>query len=112
MASLRLALLMLAALAACDPPRRSFRCRESRQCTPGVCQPSGFCSFADVACAGGQRYSEHAGAARAGRCVETSGCGDGVKQLGEECDDGNQIDGDGCTSRCVRCGPGDGDAVL
>jgi cysteine-rich repeat protein len=31
-----------------------------------------------------------------------SKCGDGVRQAGEECDDGNHIDGDGCESDCRR----------
>jgi cysteine-rich repeat protein len=36
-------------------------------------------------------------------------CGDGVPQLGEECDDGNLIDGDGCQADCTEtpnCGDG------
>jgi cysteine-rich repeat protein len=34
------------------------------------------------------------------------GCGDHVVELGEECDDGNAVDGDGCDSNCTttRCG--------
>lgn len=28
-------------------------------------------------------------------------CGDGTAQLGEECDDGNQLSGDGCTPQCL-----------
>jgi uncharacterized repeat protein (TIGR03806 family) len=40
--------------------------------------------------------------------VTTASCGDGVPDTGEECDDGNLIDGDGCTSGCVLeyCGDG------
>jgi cysteine-rich repeat protein len=36
------------------------------------------------------------------------GCGDGVVELGEECDDGNGDDGDACLSTCkkARCGDG------
>ncbi|MFM7735852.1 MAG: myxococcus cysteine-rich repeat containing protein, partial [Alphaproteobacteria bacterium] len=34
-------------------------------------------------------------------CVP-SRCGDGKKQKGEECDDGNRVDGDGCSSFCRR----------
>ena len=34
-----------------------------------------------------------------------AGCGNGVADDGEECDDGNDVDGDGCTSTCeVECG--------
>jgi cysteine-rich repeat protein len=34
-------------------------------------------------------------------------CGDGVKDAGEQCDDGNAKDGDGCSSLCAREGCGD-----
>jgi cysteine-rich repeat protein len=33
-------------------------------------------------------------------------CGDGVLDTGEACDDGNTLDGDGCSSVCTRCGDG------
>ncbi|PIZ95071.1 MAG: hypothetical protein COX81_01845, partial [Candidatus Magasanikbacteria bacterium CG_4_10_14_0_2_um_filter_37_12] len=39
----------------------------------------------------------------------TDTCGNGVKQTGEECDDGNKVDGDGCSASCVidsGCGNG------
>jgi bacillolysin len=35
-------------------------------------------------------------------------CGDGVFDAGEECDDGNVIDGDGCDSNCLLTGCGNG----
>ena len=40
--------------------------------------------------------------------ADAATCGNGVVDLGEECDDGNTIDGDECTSRCLlpRCGDG------
>ncbi len=34
------------------------------------------------------------------------GCGNGTVDPGEECDDGNAIDGDGCTAACTICGNG------
>ncbi len=39
-------------------------------------------------------------------------CGDGAVDPGEECDDGNRTDGDGCSSSCVleHCGNGTRDA--
>jgi cysteine-rich repeat protein len=35
-------------------------------------------------------------------------CGDGVVEIGEECDDGNTVDGDACTSACRNAVCGDG----
>jgi cysteine-rich repeat protein len=57
---------------------------------------------------------------RAGRdclntCVFTGGwCGDGIvqTQYGEECDDGNDIDGDGCNTTSAHCGWTCGDGVV
>jgi len=39
---------------------------------------------------------------------ETTVCGDGSIDLGEECDDGNLIDGDGCDSNCTNTACGNG----
>lgn len=36
---------------------------------------------------------------RSGMCV-ASACGDGITAAGEECDDGNQVNGDGCETNC------------
>ena len=33
------------------------------------------------------------------------GCGNGILEPGEECDDGNQIDDDGCSNTCTLPGP-------
>lgn len=40
-------------------------------------------------------------------------CGDGVRDDGEECDDGNNVDDDGCSARCVveNCEDPDGCGV-
>ncbi|MEN9581018.1 MAG: hypothetical protein RJA70_4027 [Pseudomonadota bacterium] len=53
------------------------------------------------------------GACRAGQCASV-GCGNSVVDAGEECDDGNTNNADGCTSRCAwtcasdaNCGNGD-----
>jgi cysteine-rich repeat protein len=35
-----------------------------------------------------------------GEVAAVSPCGNGVLQTGEECDDGNTVDGDGCSSTC------------
>jgi cysteine-rich repeat protein len=40
-------------------------------------------------------------------CVSDSECGNGDVEWGEQCDDGNLTDGDGCSSTCVTtCGDG------
>jgi cysteine-rich repeat protein len=44
-------------------------------------------------------------------CVRNA-CGDGVPAFGEECDDGDEIDGDGCNSHCkLEVAPGCGNGV-
>lgn len=53
-----------------------FVCTDDASCSGGTCQPSGFCSFDDPACASGQRYGAHAPAQLAGRCTD-SGNADG-----------------------------------
>src|SRR3989344_873056 len=35
-----------------------------------------------------------------GSCIEPI-CGNNITELGEDCDDGNSIDGDGCSSQCM-----------
>jgi len=40
-----------------------------------------------------------------------AGCGDGIHRTGEECDDGNLVNGDGCSSVCLL-EDNDGDGVL
>ena len=40
--------------------------------------------------------------------VRPPGCGDGVVQSSEECDDGNAVNTDGCTNECIRSNCGDG----
>jgi cysteine-rich repeat protein len=42
------------------------------------------------------------------RLVTATVCGDGVVDLGEQCDDGNAVDGDGCDSNCMPTGCGNG----
>ena len=32
---------------------------------------------------------------------ETSSCGNGIVDIGEQCDDGNTNDGDGCSADCL-----------
>ena len=36
--------------------------------------------------------------------LTAGGCGDGIIQVGEQCDDGNNTSGDGCSSSCSNEG--------
>jgi cysteine-rich repeat protein len=47
-------------------------------------------------CLAGQAY------AQGGILCPASVCGNRMQEHGEECDDGNQIDGDGCSAQCLR----------
>jgi cysteine-rich repeat protein len=62
-----------------------------------VCGPD-LVSLEEEACAG--RCS-------GGQCVPAD-CGDGLVQDDEECDDGNDVDTDDCTSSCLEAACGDG----
>lgn len=39
----------------------TYKCSSSEQCTDGVCEATGFCSFTDAECTGGRRYGDYAG---------------------------------------------------
>ncbi len=40
-------------------------------------------------------------------CDAHPACGNGVKNVGEECDDGNTVSGDGCSETCQKEGIGE-----
>jgi cysteine-rich repeat protein len=88
----------------CPPPGPSDECRV------GVCNGDGTCSLANAAdgtsCCGpipaelcGPVFH---GSCVAGTCGNFVACGDGFieLELGESCDDGNTLDGDGCDASC------------
>jgi hypothetical protein len=54
----------------------SYACKVSSQCVlngvPGVCEPSGACSFPDPGCASGRRYGDFDPGGLAGMCVATA----------------------------------------
>src|SRR5581483_4963614 len=63
------------------------------------------CGTSGVLCPSGTHC-----AAVQGICLpDTNTCGDGRKDSGEACDDGNNLDGDGCSADCKSnetCGNG------
>ena len=76
-------------------------------CRAGEMLASITCEGRVEACDDGARNSESPGAACRTTCRD-AGCGDGVLDLGEACDDGNLVNEDGCTVLCAppRCGDG------
>ncbi len=84
----------------------------ANECTAAdTCDASGVCVANDVAsgtpCTGGQCLD--------GSCSAiAASCGDGTVDSGEICDDGNNINGDGCAADCMSdetCGNGVVDAA-
>ena len=94
--------LAAGAPAACLPDA-VYQCATDEQCAdldPSArCEDVGYCSRPDQTCESGHRFHEYAGDGLHGQCTDVS-CGDGVVQEPEECDDGNDIDGDGCNRDC------------
>jgi cysteine-rich repeat protein len=111
-----------------------YSCTTDQDCirgvTQGQCGPVGHCAYPDASCPSGLRYSDLAGI-YANQCTEggpaTDGgsgtttdvavdtgstgepdiapeCGNEIVEPGEECDDGNDIDGDGCNADCTLSG--------
>jgi cysteine-rich repeat protein len=81
---------------------------------PGACDAAGVCEARPAACpeifdpvcgCDGRTYGNACFAASAGVNVQRRGacgatCGNGILDPGEDCDDGNQVDGDGCDADC------------
>ena len=57
---------------------------------------------------GGDTGSSASGGADSDSDIDGPRCGDDVPDMGEECDDGNQVDEDGCTNNCLLASCGDG----
>lgn len=93
----------------CEPNCR-FMCKEVGDCDDGnACNGNEVCDTAGHLCvAGGTAQDETPcssaavpeGECRGGACVP-EGCGDEAVEGIEECDDGNQIPGDGCEPTCT-----------
>lgn len=51
----------------------AFECDEDAECSIGLCQPNGYCSFDEPNCPSGQIYGNHAPDGLAGICVPPPG---------------------------------------
>lgn len=66
----------------------SHKCNAGANAANGTaCSTESTCTSGDCVC-------------RTGTCVPV-GCGNGVVDAGEQCDDGNTVDGDGCDTNCT-----------
>ncbi len=81
-------------------------CNDNNACTTDSCVAPGGCVYTSV--------SDGTGCGGTNICVSGScvagKCGDGIltAALGETCDDGNLVNGDGCSSTCKQEGCADG----
>ncbi|MEZ4364832.1 MAG: SMP-30/gluconolactonase/LRE family protein [Kofleriaceae bacterium] len=108
--------VVLTAMAACVEPGGRV-CADGTLCADGqVCAPAGgACVDPDQVSACDGRAPGAAcelggigsGTCRDGLC-QVTGCGDGQLDVGEQCDDGNADDADGCTNACRLPACGDG----
>ncbi|MDP6944895.1 MAG: lamin tail domain-containing protein, partial [Myxococcota bacterium] len=84
---------------------------ENDPCVPGILCGDGVLLTPLEVCDDGDANSDVVPDACRTDC-SAPGCGDGVEDAGEACDDGNAIDGDGCQSTCQvssLCGNGEVD---
>jgi hypothetical protein len=85
---MRALLMTVLALTAGCLRSTEYHCSDSAQCSGGVCESVGFCSFSDTSCPSGQRFGESAGS-YANECV-----GDAIGDAGVD------APGDGPVSGC------------
>lgn len=86
-----------------------FDCSEDADCDDGlICTGAETCAAATHTCSSGAapemgvacvQANADPGVCRSGDCV-AAGCGNGIMDKGEDCDDANPLDADGCDSDC------------
>jgi cysteine-rich repeat protein len=90
-------------------PSCVFTCVEDAECDDGVacngaetCGETNACEAGEPLAAGTACSTDDVpdGVCRAGACV-SAGCGNSVVDGDEQCDDGNEMDGDGCDVDCT-----------
>ena len=93
----------------CEPGTCTFTCTDAAECDDGnVCNGAETCGSSNVCEAGAPsgdgtactRPGGEPGVCRGPDCV-AAGCGNGVVDSGEACDDGNDVEGDGCDTDCT-----------
>lgn len=92
----------------CEPSTCEFSCASDEECDDGVfCNGAETCTDDHVCGAEPQPDEtectlpdESTGECRDGACVIV-GCGNAMPDFGEECDDGNSVEGDGCDNDCT-----------
>ena len=85
-------------------------CKVAKDCDDGsLCNGTETCDATKHVCMAGTPAAANtactltgggAGICNGGQCVKT-GCGNSTKESGEDCDDGNQVAGDGCENDCT-----------
>ena len=92
----------------CLPGNGALDCNDPHDCTQDSCDPVGGCQHApqDPSCEDGNSCTNNSCDVDAGCVLEhvANCCGNGQVEPGEECDDGNQQDGDECPADCVETG--------
>ena len=99
--------MAIAVLAGSCLPDPVFVCTTEEECIAlgdgARCEAVQYCSTEDQNCASGRRFHAYAGDGLAGLCTDVT-CGDGDILGDELCDDGNDVDGDGCNNDCRPSG--------
>jgi cysteine-rich repeat protein len=92
---------------ACDPgyagDATGRDCQNIDDCAAAPCHNGGTCTD------GIQAFTCTCAPGYVGDTCDLTVCGDGIVIAGEQCDDGNNVDGDGCSAACgieARCGDG------
>ncbi len=117
-AAVRAALALVCCLVGCIDsqlvPCGDLSCPAGNVCTPGGCATPADISACDGAMDGAACHAANGGLGTCeGGACRTGLCGNGVLDVGEACDDGNQMSGDGCRGDCKKievCGDGQLDA--
>ena len=104
----------------CEPGTCEFSCESDDECdNESVCDGTETCNVATHICAPGTDAPDETacsqedgtdGGCRSGAC-RALGCGNGLPDDGEECDDGNDVSNDGCEPDCTVTCNNDEDCV-